>query len=297
MFTRWLIFHVASGQSFFAGIACLVFAACLSAFAGQWRSIRPFRSILACLGGILVFASATPLPLWSYLGLAVVSLLWLAAEGTGARVSPRLVHGLRIVVSAMWIAAALFELPYHLLPSMPRLDRPVLGIIGDSVTAGLGDPESVTWPGIFEADYGVVVRDHARAGADVASALRQAASVSPDERLVLLEIGGNDILGGTAPAEFAAGLDELLSAVVRPGRTIVMLELPLPPTYNAYGRIQRRLAHQYRALLVPKRVLLGILQQEGSTLDAIHLSPEGHRGMAAAIWDVVRSAYEDEGRP
>ena len=73
-----------------------------------------------------------------------------------------------------------------------------------------------------------------------------------------------------------------------------MLELPLPPTCNAYGRIQRRLARQYETLLVPKRVLLGVLQQPGTTLDTIHLSQEGHQRMAEAIWNAVAAAYDTE---
>jgi len=45
-------------------------------------------------------------------------------------------------------------------------------------------------------------------------------------------------------------------------------------------------------LLVPRRVLLGVLLGEGATLDPIHLSPLGHDRMAAAIWEVVEPAYE-----
>ena len=296
MFTRWLVFHVASGQSFFTGAACLIVAVCLSVLKKQ-RHVRKARNAVISLGGILVFVSATPLPPWFYLLLLIASLLWLAGEAFGGRIPARFVLGWRVAVATTWVAAVLVELPYHLSPRVPQLGHPILGIIGDSVTAGMGEQKAVTWPRIFADRYGVVVHDHSLAGANVASALRQAASVSSDERLVLLEIGGNDILGETSPAGFEAGLARLLSAVCRPDRVVVMLELPLPPTYNAYGRVQRRLARQYKTLLFPKRVLLGVLQQQGSTLDTIHLSPEGHQGMADAVWNVVRAAYEDERRP
>jgi acyl-CoA thioesterase-1 len=182
-------------------------------------------------------------------------------------------------------------------PSLPQLGRPILGIIGDSVTAGMGQQKVITWPGILADRYGVVVHDHSQMGANVASALRQAATVSSDERLVLLEIGGNDLLGETTPEGFEGGLARLLSAVFQPGRVVVMLELPLPPTYNDYGRIQRRLARRYKIFLIPKRVLLGVLQQGGTTLDTIHLTPEGHQRMADAIWNVMQTAYVDEKRP
>ncbi len=294
MLTRWLVFHVASGQSFFTGAACLIVAVCLTALKKQ-RHIRMARNALVCIGGLLVSVSATPLSPWFYLLLLIASLLWLVGEASGGRVSAGRALGLRIAVAIVWVAAVLVELPYHLAPRVPRLGHPAFGIIGDSVTAGMGGEKAVTWPRIFADDHGVVVHDHSQAGAKVASALRQAASLSPDERLVLLEIGGNDILGETTPAAFEAGLARLLSAVCRPGRVVVMLELPLPPTYNAFGRIQRRLARRYQTLLVPKRVLLGVLQQQGTTLDSIHLTKEGHQGMADAVWNVVRRAYEDGG--
>lgn len=292
MITRWLVFHVASGQSFFTGAACLIAAVLISALRAR-RSLRVARNALVFLGGLFVFLSATPLPPWFELFLLVASLLWLASEAAQGRLPARLVHGLRFAVATAWIVAILIEWPYHLLPRVPQLGEPSLGIIADSVTAGTNQATVKTWPGLFADRHGVVVHDHSQAGANLASALRQANAVSSDERLVLLEIGGNDILGATTPAGFEAGLRRLLSTVRQPGRVVVMLELPLPPTYNAYGRIQRRLARHYHVLLAPKRVLLGVLQQPGTTTDTIHLSQEGHQSMATAIWTVLQSAYNN----
>ncbi|WP_074308755.1 SGNH/GDSL hydrolase family protein [Singulisphaera sp. GP187] len=292
MFTRWLVFHVASGQSFFAGAASLIVAVVLSALTTR-RPLRIVRNALVFLGGTLVFLSATPLLPWLTLLLVAVSLLWLGGEAARGRLSARLVLGLRGAVVTLWGAALLVECPYHRAPTVPPLGRPILGIIGDSVTAGTNQATVKTWPGLLADRHDVVVHDHSQAGANVASALRQANAVSADERLVLLEIGGNDILGDTTPAKFEAGLAILLATVRQPGRVLVMLELPLPPTYNAYGRIQRLLARRYNVLLVPKRVLLGVLQQQGLTVDSIHLSQVGHQHMANAIWAVLQGAYSN----
>jgi len=292
MFSQWLIYHVASGHAYFTGAACLIAAAFVSRF-DQRRGVRAGRNLLVAVGGAAVAASATPLPVWAYLLLGLATLSWLAAEAFRKHDSGRFTAALRVVVVLAWSAAALAEVPFHRTPRLPTMGSPTLGVIGDSLTAGMGggEGEAATWPRILADRRGVEVHNHARTGATVASALRQIDELSANERLVLLEIGGNDLLGGTAPREFEAGLDQLLSAVRRPGRVVVMLELPLPPTYNAYGLIQRRLARRHRVPLVPKRVLLGVLEQEGATLDSIHLSPEGHRQMAKAIWDILRTAY------
>ena len=70
-----------------------------------------------------------------------------------------------------------------------------------------------------------------------------------------------------------------------------MLELPLPPFYNEYGRAQRRVARRHDVLLVPKRVMLGVLLQDGTTLDTIHLAEAGHGQMARRRLEIVRGAY------
>lgn len=292
MITRWLIYHIAGGQAFFTGAGCLVAAVLASWFVNR-RGVRAGRNLLVAVGGAAVAASATPQPVWAYGILALATLSWLGVEAFGKRAPGGLVVGSRVVVILAWLAAAAVEVPYHRTPRLPAMGKPTLGIIGDSITAGMEGDEAATWPNALSHSHGIEVRSHAKMGATVASAVRQAEELSVDERLVLLEIGGNDLLGGTTPRDFEAGLDRLLTAVSRPGRVVVMLELPLPPTYNAFGLVQRRLAGRHRVLLVPKRVLLGVLQYEGTTVDSIHLSPEGHRRMAGAAWEILRPAYGD----
>jgi acyl-CoA thioesterase-1 len=289
--TRWILFHVASGHSFFSGSACLLAAIGLSPIVHN-RWARTSRNLLAALGGILVAVSATPLPPALYLSLLLALLLWAFAESSRARLPPRVTGSVRAGASLLVAVMVALEYPHHVPPRIPPLGRPVLGILGDSVTAGMGGPRGANWPGHLANRHALTVRDHSQMGATVSSALKQAAAIAPDERLVLLEIGGNDLLGGTSLEAFQTGLNRLLSAVCQPGRSVVMLELPLPPGYNRYGIIQRRLARRYHVRLVPKHVLLAVLMRGGATLDSIHLSQEGHRQMAQAIWIVIRGAYD-----
>jgi len=293
---RWLLFHVASGQSFFSGLALLLAAIAISSAARRGWS-RPARNLIAGVGGILIAVSGTPLPAVLYLLLVVALLLWIWSESRRVRLSRRGLPLVRRTVSLAALAAVVVEAPYHVVPRVPLLGRPVLGVVGDSITAGMGEPGESTWPGSLAERYGVEVRDHATMGATVSSALGQAKALTAEERLVLLEIGGNDMLGGTAPEEFEAGLNTLLAAICRAGRTVVRLELPLPPGYNRYGIAQRRLARKFGVLLVPKRVLLGILLRDGATVDTLHLSPAGHRWMADTLWRVLRPAFVRERPP
>lgn len=286
-----LIYHSASGQAFFSGVAFIQFAALLSlGTANRWRDRS--RTISAALGLLLVAASATPLPVGFYAVAATATVVWVLAEGTAIGSSPRFRRPLlAVVVLAWWLGVAL-ELPYHLSPRLPRMGRPTLVVVGDSITAGTGG-ESKTWPGVLARRHRVEVRDFSAAGATAATAAKQAARVKGPRALVLAEIGGNDLLGDTPPRVFEAALDALLTRL-KAGRNLVLLmELPLPPTYNRFGAIQRRLARKHGALLIPKRVLLGVLVVGGATLDSIHLTPAGHARMAETIWQTIRQAYHD----
>jgi acyl-CoA thioesterase-1 len=292
LLTRSLLFHIASGQAFFSGAAFLLLAIGL-AFLSKKRWLTAARNILIGLGGSLIAISGTPLPGAQYAFLVVVLIVWLVGESQSSRLRLWLVHTLRAAAIITCLSTVLAELPYHVMPRVPPLGHPILGVIGDSVTAGMGEPRVTNWPGVLAQKHGIEIRDHSRMGATVASARKQAAEIDQNERLILLEIGGNDLLGGTTPDDFEAELESLLTAVCRPGRVVVMLELPLPPGYNRFGLIQRSLSGKHRALLVPKRLLLGILQQAGTTLDTIHLSQEGHSRMADAVWSVLSEGFQD----
>jgi acyl-CoA thioesterase-1 len=130
-------------------------------------------------------------------------------------------------------------------------------------------------------------------GATAASALRQAERLSAEGGIVLLEVGGNDLLGSTSASDFERDLGRLLDRVCLPGRAVLMFELPLPPFCNEYGRIQRRLASRHGVLLIPKRVFLAVLTGERATLDSVHLAREGHERMAETVWQVLRPAYRE----
>ena len=145
VFTQWLVYHIAGGGSFFSGAACLLAAVGISSRARKgWA--RTTRNLLVAVGGILVVVSATPLPFAFYLVLCLSTLLWLAGETRPRWTSHRIVLGLRIAVAIAWSIAVLAEWPFHRNPQVPPLGHPVLGILGDSVTAGIGGEETSPGP-------------------------------------------------------------------------------------------------------------------------------------------------------
>ena len=114
-----------------------------------------------------------------------------------------------------------------------------------------------------------------------------ARGLKDSDHLVLIEIGGNDLLMGVSSDEYGKALDALLSKVAAPNRTVLMFELPLLPNKIAYGRIQRQLSTKYRVFLIPKRFFAEVLGDADATTDGLHLSASGAHRMAALVGRVL----------
>jgi acyl-CoA thioesterase-1 len=285
----WVLYLFGGGGAFFLGVGSVL--ASVGVFAlprGRWA--RTAASLLIVVGLLLVALSSTPLPYWLYAVVGGVTLPWLVAERSSRDRWQARRWWLRAAVVVAWVAAAAVEFPYHLSPAPGFAGRPAVYVIGDSLAAGVGGSGEETWPRLLGQGHPVEVVNLARVGATTASAVKQADGLPPGGGVVLLEIGGNDLLGSTTAADFGRDLDRLLGRVCQPGRVVLMFELPLPPLCNGYGLAQRRLASAYQVHLIPKRVLMGVLTRDGATVDGLHLTGAGHQRMAGAVWSVLRPA-------
>ena len=288
-FMNWLVYHVVSGQAFFTGCILLIVAAVTSM---QSRAVLKRITVLSFLIGVIaVVVSSTAIPYWHYGIAAAVTLASFVS-----RFRPNWRRRVAYAVAAVWLGAALFELPYYLTPSLHPTKSRMVTVIGDSVTAGVdGDEKSETWPSILAREHRLQVQDISHIGETAASALKRVKAHSIKSSVVVVELGGNDVLGSTRAPQFRADLDALLAELVSPGRQIVMFELPLPPFCHEYGRMQRSIAARHNVLLIPKRVFLSVISGNESTLDTIHLSQSGHQLMSDCVWNILSSGISDEG--
>ncbi|HUS39386.1 MAG TPA: GDSL-type esterase/lipase family protein [Pirellulales bacterium] len=283
---NWLVYHIVSGHAFFTGVTLLIIAAVSST--RSHPIVRRVTVLTFLVGVIAVVVSSTAIPYWYY-GIAVVATLaWIAS-----RYRKRWRRWAPYAVSSVWLIAAFIELPYHFTHALRPTPTRTITIIGDSVTAGVGGDETAeTWPSILAREHSLQVQDISHMGATAASALKRAKSHSIKSYLVVIEIGGNDLLGSTTSSQFARDLDALLAHLAAEDRQLIMFELPLPPFYHEYGRVQRSVAAKHNVALVPKRVFLSVIAGSDSTFDTIHLSQSGHQFMADCVWRLVKSAFE-----
>ncbi|MCH7989265.1 MAG: hypothetical protein IID46_08965 [Planctomycetes bacterium] len=184
------------------------------------------------------------------------------------------------------------EIPYRFMDRSGSQKYSKLIVIGDSISAGSLGPNERTWPKQFREKYKINVVDLSQAGATTRSALKQAERIQHRKGIVLIEIGGNDFFGETTSAEFERDLAELLRSLRHPQSKLVMIELPLPPFFNEFGRIQRKIAEDYGVTLIPRRRLMEVLATDGATIDTIHLTEKGHQLMAEMIWRQIGQYLE-----
>ena len=284
---NWVVFQIASGRAFFAAIVLLLIAV-LVCPRGSPR-LRRTGTWCLVLGLVALAVSATALPYWAY-GLVAFSV----AVSVLAKPPCRHASILAGAGIAALVAVALDEARFHVMPTLRPSPARRIAIIGDSITAGYGSADTTQkWPAILHDRHGVEVRDLSRIGETVASAAKRLSEQSVDAPVVVVEIGGNDFLGGTSVAEFEAGLELVLERVRAPDRQIVMFELPVPPLYEGFGRVQRKLAARHGVFLIPKRILLSVVEAAEATVDSLHLTQQGHERMAGSVWAILEPAMPD----
>lgn len=303
-----VVVHLASGQAYFSGMAAILVAIMLvlrpwasrqaAAPKVPVRRARSLPAMLSIVGLFLMVLSGTPTPtpllvLWGMSFFAWLLLLVWPVRRDQPRHRPE--RGIPLVLLGMTLLAAVCEIPYRFSPKLAPVRERGFTLIADSLSAGLGEEEATTWPKLLERRHGLQVDDWSKQGETVASALRRAPAGGVTTPLVLLEIGGNDLLGPTTDAAFESGLDGLLEFARRGDnqgdRQLVMFELPLPPFRQNVGAIQRRLAMKHGVRLIPKSVLLGVVAGSDATVDGLHLSQSGHDRMAAEVWGIIGPAF------
>lgn len=192
----------------------------------------------------------------------------------------------------------------------PLPDAPLMGeerhilALGDSLFAGYGVERGEGYPERLEAALrarGVNARIvDAGVSGDTSAGGRQRLSFTLDSQrrtpdLVLISLGGNDMLRGLPPEETRANLEAILAELDKRGIKAVLMGMLAPPNLGAdyrakFDPIYPALAKKHGAALVPffLQPVIGkpILVQK----DRIHPTAQGIEEMVAATRDTVVGA-------
>jgi lysophospholipase L1-like esterase len=269
----YVLYVLLSGYFFYVGLALMAGGAVL-AVPHPRAAAR-----IVWTGLVLALVSAVPIHSIGYLLLALSVVVWQISlkRGTGDRLRVSII--LFAVVSAVIAAGIAVRADSGL-----KLSRDMkVFVIGDSLSAGLGDDRSQAWAELLATARQVDVSNLARPGATLSDGASQGRVIPQGPVIVLLELGGNDLLAGTTPKKFGAELRSLLAALAVEKRRVVMFELPLLPFQNAFGRTQREVCQQYGIALLLRSLLAGAVALPGHTSDGLHLTAQGHAWLAERV--------------
>lgn len=180
---------------------------------------------------------------------------------------------------------------------------PVVTVLGDSITAGLGLPARDAMPAQLQVALGrlgvsAVVRAAGVSGDTSGGGLaRVGFSVASDTRLCIVALGGNDLLQGVEPAQTRANLRGILQKLKARGVGVVLVGVGAPPTIGAayareFNAIYPSLAREF-AVPLYANILAGVggnlalLQRDG-----VHPNAVGARRIGDALAPVVAKALK-----
>jgi acyl-CoA thioesterase-1 len=161
---------------------------------------------------------------------------------------------------------------------------------GDSLTVGFGTTGDNDYVSVLADRTGVPIINAGRSGDTTASALSRidSAVLSRDADIVIVLLGGNDLLQGVPLQQRIDNITSIVQRIRADGAAVILVGVgngPIDPFEGALPNI----ASQTSSTLVPA-VLEGIIGVPTLMTDLIHPNNAGHAIMADRIEPALRAA-------
>jgi lysophospholipase L1-like esterase len=177
-------------------------------------------------------------------------------------------------------------------PTLPKLDsQDVIVAFGDSLTHGTGAGTNDAYPAVLASLTGRTVINAGVPGDTTASALQRLPEVLAEHqpRLVLLCLGGNDMLRKHSAAATENNLRLLVQTIRASGAGVVLIGVPEPKLFGGAPDFYARIAEDMR-LPLEEDVFNDVLKDNRLKSDAIHANAAGYRQVAERLAEFLRDA-------
>jgi acyl-CoA thioesterase-1 len=186
-----------------------------------------------------------------------------------------------------------------LIAASARAEEPVIVVLGDSLTAGLGVAAEEAYPALLQArlaregfHYRVV--NAGVSGDTTAGALRRVDWVlRARPAIVVVALGANDGLRGLPPATMRDNLVAIVTRLRKSGARVLLIGMRLPPNYGAaytreFAEAFDAVARKTSVPLLPF-LLEGVAGRAALNLpDGIHPNAAGQRMVADTVWRALQ---------
>jgi len=175
---------------------------------------------------------------------------------------------------------------------LPRLGaNDVVVAFGDSLTYGTGAAEHESYPAVLAELIGRRVVRAGVPGEVTAQGLRRLPAVLDEyqPRLVIVCLGGNDLLRKIDPSQIKRNLKAMLQELKRRGISTVLVGVPKPALLTSAADFYSDLAREFE---VPYEgeIVTSVLYASELKSDPIHPNARGYRKMAEALAKLLREA-------
>lgn len=162
---------------------------------------------------------------------------------------------------------------------------------GDSLTYGTGADAHEAYPVVLAELIGRRVVASGVPGDVTADGLRRLPDAldAVQPTLLLLCMGGNDMLRRIDSAETAANLRDMVRLARARGVAVVLIGLPKPPLFPGSVAYYADIASEFD-LPFEDEILRTLLYDARTRSDAVHPNAAGYRKMAESIADLLRAA-------
>lgn len=204
--------------------------------------------------------------------------------------------------------STLWRLLAPLLLIVPALangaERPVILVVGDSLSAAYGIPADRGWVTLLERRLQQEGYPHRVVNASISGDTTQGGLSRIDDALarhepaiVLLELGGNDGLRGILPEVTHRNLEAMIEQSQGAGARVVLLGIRIPPNYGPlytrqFAAVFPDLAERHGLPLLPF-LLEGVAAEPGLMQgDGIHPTAAAQPQILENVWAVLAPLLE-----
>lgn len=167
---------------------------------------------------------------------------------------------------------------------------------GDSITAGVGTTGNNDYVSLLSNRTGTSIINAGRSGDTTGSALARINSdvLSRDADIVIVFLGGNDLLQGVPVQQRIANITTIVQQTRADGAAVILVGLGNGPPLDPFEGALPGIATQTSSTLVPG-ILEGIFGVPSLMADLIHPNNAGHAIIADRIEPALRAALAAAG--
>lgn len=193
----------------------------------------------------------------------------------------------------LWLAAcvALLLAACERAPTLAKLGPDDVVAFGDSLTYGTGASADTAYPAVLASLTGRTVINAGVPGETTADGLRRLPGVLAEHRprLVLLCLGGNDMLRQQPAAATESNLRLLVQTIRASGAEVLLIAVPEPKLFGGAPDFYARVADAL-ALPLEDEAFNAVLKDNRLKADPIHANAAGYRVVAERLAEFLREA-------